>query len=57
MSVENLENGHMGNTFKFLAPKLWNTLDDDLRVTANVDHFGNNIDLSALCELSRLLSF
>ena len=40
------------HSFKFLAPKLWNTLDDDLRITANKDHFRNNIDLSALCELS-----
>ena len=39
-------------SFKFLAPKLWNTLDDDLRITGSIDHFRYNIDLSALCELS-----
>ena len=27
------------HSFKFLAPKLWNTLDDDLRITASMDRF------------------
>ena len=30
------------NSFKFLAPKLWNTLNDDLRTTTNITCFRNN---------------
>ena len=29
-------------SFKFLAPKLWNTLNDDLRTTTNIAYFRNN---------------
>ena len=29
-------------SFKFLAPKLWNTLNDDLRTTTNITYFRNN---------------
>ena len=30
------------NSFKFLAPKLWNMLNDDLRTTPNITYFRNN---------------
>ena len=29
-------------SFTFLAPKLWNTLNDDLRTTTNITYFKNN---------------
>ena len=29
-------------SFKFLAPKLWNALNDDLRTTTNITYFRNN---------------
>ena len=29
-------------SFKFLAPKLWNMLNDDLRTTTNITYFSNN---------------
>ena len=29
-------------SFKFLAPKLWNTLNNDLRTTTNITYFRNN---------------
>ena len=31
------------NSFKFLAPKLWNVLNDDLRTTTNITYFGNEL--------------
>ena len=29
------------SSFKFLAPKLWNMLNDDLRTTTNITYFRN----------------